>query len=115
MKKLFLIFTIAILLASCGTAKKAHVLNYSTPLSSNERVEVVGMGKPVPPGSNFIGSLSIGDTGFTAKCSYQQVMQDAIEVARGMGGNIIQITEHKEPDAMCSCHRIKADVYLISR
>lgn len=32
-----------------------------------------------------------------------------------MGGNVLQITQHKEPNLICDCHRIKADVYYVSK
>lgn len=117
MKKvfLFLFLFISLVLISCGTSKTTSVLNYSTPLPAGTPVEVFGIGQKLPNDVKFIGSISIGDSGFTTKCSYQEVINDAINLARGMGGNVIQITEHKEPNILCDCHRIKADVYYIPK
>lgn len=114
MKKIiFLLFTLV--LSACSTSKQTNVLNYSTPLPAGTPVEVIGLGQKLPNNVKFIGSISVGDSGFTTKCSYQDVINDAINLARGMGGNIIQITEHKEPNILCDCHRIKADVYYITK
>ena len=115
MKKVFLFLFISLVLISCGTSKTTSVLNYSTPLPAGTPVEVFGIGQKLPNDVKFIGSISIGDSGFTTKCSYQEVINDAINFARGMGGNVIQITEHKEPNILCDCHRIKADVYYIPK
>lgn len=114
MKKIiFLLFTLV--LSACSTSKQTNVLNYSTPLPTETPVEIIGLGQTVQKGAKFLGSISVGDSGFTSQCSYQEVIRDAMNLARGMGGNIVQITEHKEPDLWSTCHRIKADVYYITK
>lgn len=114
MKKIiFLLFTLV--LSACSTSKQTSVLNYATPLPAGTHVEIIGLGQQVPDGAKLLGSISVGDSGFTTQCSYQEVVRDAINMARNMGGNVLQITEHKEPDIWTSCHRIKADVYYIEK
>lgn len=117
MKKLILLFVLLFPLFSCHTKKNINVINYSTPLSSNENVEVIGIGQNVMDGAKLLGSASVGESGFTPtqKCTYSVVLNEIINIARSMGGNLIQITEHKEPDGHSTCHRIKADVYLIKK
>lgn len=115
MKKNIFILLLGIVFISCSTSKRTNVLNYATPLPIGTPVEVIGLGQKLPNNVKFIGSISIGDSGFTTKCSYQEVINDAINLARGMGGNIVQITEHKEPDLWSTCHRIKADIYYITK
>ena len=110
---IFLLFTLV--LAACSTSKHTSVINYATPLPAGTHVEVIGIGQQVPDGAKLLGSISVGDSGFTTQCSYQEVIRDAINMARDMGGNVLQITEHKEPDIWSSCHRIKADVYHVSK
>lgn len=112
-KTIFLLFVLV--LAACSTSKHTSVLNYSTPLPAGTPVEVIGLGQQVPNGAKLLGSISVGDAGFTTQCSYQEVIRDAINMSRNMGGNVLQITEHKEPDIWSSCHRIKADVYYVSK
>ena len=115
MKKVFLFLFISLVLISCGTSKTTSVLNYSTPLPAGTPVEVIGIGQKLPNDVKFIGSISVGDSGFTSNCSYQEVINDAMSLARGMGGNIVQITSHKEPDIWSTCHRFKADVYYMTK
>lgn len=114
MKKIIFLLT-GLLLAACSTSKQTSVINYATPLPVNTTVEIRGIGQNIPDGAKLLGSISVGDSGFTTQCSYQEVIRDAINMARDMGGNVLQITEHKEPDIWSSCHRIKADVYYVSK
>jgi len=114
MKKTIIILS-AIVAVSCGTSKKVSVINYSTPLATTEQVNIYGASQQLPNGLKFIGSLSIGDAGFTTNCSYSDVVTDAQNQARAMGGNCLVITKHTEPNIWSTCHRIKADVYLIKK
>ena len=118
--KTIFLFTLATLsITACkslrNTSKQISIINYSTPLNRETTVQVIGIGQQVPYNVKLLGSVKIGEAGFTktSNCTYQKVLNDAIEQARTMGGNLIQIIEHKEPDFRSSCHRIKADVYLI--
>jgi hypothetical protein len=103
---------ISVLIVSCGTMKTVSIINYSTPIDTKQAVEVMGIGQQIPSNYKLLGSIKIGDGGFTTKCSYAEVITDAQIQARAMGGNVLVITKHKEPDAWSSCHRINADVYL---
>lgn len=109
----YLTFLFIICLVSCSTKKTIGIANFATPLSSDAPVEVLGLGQKLPENVKLIGQIKIGDSGFTTNCGYDKVLKDAISQARSLGGNILQITEHKEPSILgSSCHRIKADVYL---
>lgn len=94
----------------CGTQKRTNILKYRTPYSGE--VTVVGVGVLNLTNSEFLGTVSVGETGFTStkKCTYQAVINDAILLARSMGGNVICITKHIEP-GWSSCHQIQCDVY----
>jgi len=111
MKKL--LFAFALFLASCSASKKVSVLSVSTPLSSDAPVEVIGQGQKVPDGAKLLGQIKIGESGMTGawNCTYEKVIQEAQKQARTLGGNILQIIEHKEPSLLTSCHRLKCDVY----
>lgn len=116
MKQLLLALSILAMAAGCttNTSKKASVFYPSTPLPAETPVEVIGLGQKAPEGATLIGSLKIGDGWTRTKfCTYDRVIADAQVQARGMGGNLIQITEHRDPDMWSTCHRIKADVYLV--
>lgn len=115
MKKLIIyisVFLIVITFISCGTAKKVSVISYSTPIESSQPIEVYGSGQKLPEGIKLLGTIQIDDSGFSTKCSYAEVIADAQNQARAMGGNIIYISKHKVPDFWSTCHRITAEVYL---
>lgn len=114
MKSIYSLFTILFLL-SCGpTTKKVSILSTATPLPPDAEVKVIGTGEKVPEGAKLLGNLKIGDGNTLAKnCTYVKVVADAQEQARGIGGNLIQITKHKEPDLGSTCHRLWCDVYFV--
>lgn len=114
MKKL-LLFAITFLMISCGTSKKVSVLNYSTPISKDVPVEIFGTGQQIPSDCQLLGTIKIGDSGLSTKCSYAEVIADAQSQARAMGGNLIYISKHSEPDFWSTCHRITAEVYKKSK
>ncbi|MFK8057677.1 MAG: hypothetical protein AB8F78_16240 [Saprospiraceae bacterium] len=60
------------------------------------------------------GQISIGDNGLSLQCDYSTIKKLAKVEALKMGGNCIVITEHTLPNQRSTCHRIKADVLLIS-
>ena len=115
MNKLNMISAICVLflICGCGTSQKATVINESPPLSGQTKVEVYAERHIVPEGSKLIGKIKIGDTGFSVNCNYDDVIRAAKEKARAMGGNYLQITKHKTPDLLSTCHRIEANVYLV--
>ncbi|MGB6036812.1 MAG: hypothetical protein WBG42_11135 [Cryomorphaceae bacterium] len=77
----------------------------------DQEVAVLTMSDRIPDGFIHLGSVHVGESGFTMKCNYDYVMQLINEETRKMGGSLIRITEHKRPDLWSSCHRITADVY----
>ncbi|MDR3327087.1 MAG: DUF4156 domain-containing protein [Prevotellaceae bacterium] len=105
------IITLLLMMQSCGTVKRVSVLNYSTPLSADTEVEIYSSTQQIPSNLLFLGTVSIGDGGFTTKCSYSEVINDLKQQSLAVGGNVLVITMHKEPSFASTCHRIKADVY----
>lgn len=112
--KPFIPVFIALLLSSCGgTTKKVSVLTVATPLPAGTKVEVIGAGQAVPSAAKLLGAVKIGDDMTATKnCTYDKVVADAQEQARMMGGNLLQIKKHTEPNAWSTCHRIECDVYF---
>lgn len=110
MKKKILLFLIAA--TSCGPAKETTILSVSTPLPESENVEIIGTTQQVPSSAKLLGHLKIGDSGMSAKCSYDIVISEAQKQARGMGGNLFKITKHRPPNIWSTCHRLEGEVYL---
>jgi hypothetical protein len=62
---------------------------------------------------DIIGEITMKDGSLALMCDYDLVVQEAIDQAKIMGGNILRIYEHKKPDFMSTCHRIKAKVLRV--
>lgn len=112
MKKL--VFALIVIVSSCSTSKKVSVLQTHTPFDEKTTVTVISASQKVPDNAKLVGSIKIGDSGFTTKCTYADVVNDATKQARAMGANLIQIIKHKEPNPLTStCHRIECEVYRV--
>lgn len=81
-------------------------------LDYQKEVQVIGV-NDLAPGGELLGTVKVGDTGFTTKCSYEIVIGKAKEEARKVGGNLLKITKHQAPNFGSSCHRIEAAVYKV--
>lgn len=115
MKYIALFISILLILTSCDTKKMTNVLTYRSPYGGN--VEIKGIGEAVPSESTFLGTIFVGEKGMTRKknCTWQAVLADAVHLAKSMGGNMIVITEHREPNVWIStCHQISANVYYVN-
>ncbi|WP_264564571.1 DUF2846 domain-containing protein [Flavobacterium sp. N3904] len=112
MKKL-IFFSSLILLVSCGTSISTKLANKNyQKLNDENQIIVLEKTDILPDHSEFIGDVKIGDSGFTTDCGYNKVITDVTTAARNAGGNIVQITEIKEPSFFGStCYRVKAKVY----
>jgi len=113
MNKLIVTFAILLLVVAC-TPKVATTITQKYPSTDyKENVTVIGLNEAIPDSSCFIGEIRISDTGFTTKCSYEYVLDKAIEEARKAGGNAIKIIKHSIPSLWSSCHQITAQILQI--
>lgn len=110
MKKLILIAACAILV-SCGASKTVSVNRYYPPTEG--RIEMFQVGQSLPQNINRIGSIVIGDTGFTldSECTYEACMNLIETEARKVGAEIIHIVHIKTPDEHSTCYNVTADLY----
>ena len=107
---LFAVIVFCTALISCGP--KITTSLSGTPmksLSKDEEIFILAVSDLTPDSCKLIGKVKIGDTGFTTNCSYESVTHKAAEEARKAGGNIVKLTEVKEP-GMSTCYQIKADI-----
>jgi len=112
-KHLFILGIFLFVTACSPKVSKTITKNYA-PLDYTEEVLVLDLQAPIPNGAENLGSVKIGDTGFSTKCDWNTVIEEAKMEARKVGGNAIKITEHKPPTALgSSCHRITVDVLHI--
>lgn len=113
---LFLITAIW-LLQACGPSVKTKASTTQNLSSLDYRQEVyVYTSDEAIPGNivKDIGSVKVGDGGFSSNCDYETVIAAAKEEARKNGGNVVYIEEHKTPDFWSTCHRIKAKILLVN-
>lgn len=104
-----------VVLTSCGPAVSTQVTVNKPPLRYDEPIEVFETYEEAPETATVLGHSSIGDTGFSTNCNYDTILKKAVEEARKIGGNAIKITEHKTPDILSSCHRIKFNILYIEK
>ena len=100
MNKISWILLAGVLLGySCSQRVRIHIsqpVAQSGPIAASS-VQVLSLNDSVPNEAVWIGSLKVGDNGFSKA-----------------GGNLIKITNHKTPSTFGSnCHRIEADIYRI--
>jgi len=109
----FLIIGSVLFLTSCAAKLTSSMQRSYAPLDSREEVKVFGINEQAPPNAEKLGTLKVGDSGFSVNCSYAVVLDKATTETRRVGGNILKLTEHKRPDIWSTCHRIKADVLRV--
>ena len=105
---------ITIVLSSCSPKITTTIIRTYPPLDMRQEVTVIGISEPVPGSYEELGSIRIGDTGFSVNCTYGEVVEEARLTARKVGGNAIKITEDIPPTILgSSCHRIAARILRI--
>ena len=110
---IFLIIGSALFLTSCSAKLTSSIQRAYAPLDYTEEVRVFALGEETPPNAEKLGTIKVGDSGFSFNCSYAVVVEKAKTESRKVGGNAIKITKHKRPDIWSSCHRITAEVLRV--
>jgi hypothetical protein len=101
---------IILFLTSCSPKLTSTMLKSYPPLNYQKEVRVFTINEPVPSSAERLGTIKIGDSGFSINCNYAKVIEIAKDEARKVGGNVIKITQHRVPDLVSTCHRITADI-----
>lgn len=113
MNKTHLFLLGALLLIGCSpsvTVKEYKTGAYPA-LSATAPVDVLNVSDNVPSPWIRLGEGDFGDTGFTMGCDLEKMTGLARRSARAMGADALKIIEHKTPDLLSSCHRIKVVYY----
>lgn len=103
----------ALLLTSCAAKLTSSMQKTYAPLDYKQYVRVFEIEEQTPPNAEKLGTIKVGDSGFSSNCDYAVVIEKAKTEARKVGGNALKITEHSLPDFWSSCHRITADVLKV--
>lgn len=114
MKKINLLFA-GILLVGCSPKVGTNFTNPYPMLGPDDEVLVLEERQPAPQNADKIGSIRVGDTGFTTRDNgtYDKVLGIIESYSREVGGNVIKITNHQVPDFVSTIHRVNADLYHI--
>jgi len=110
----FMIIGSILILTSCSAKLTSSIQKTYAPLDYKEEVIVFGIGEEIPSDAEKLGTIKVGDSGFSVNCNYATVLEKAKTESRKVGGNVLKITKHKRPDLWSSCHRITADVYKVN-
>ena len=112
-RSLFAIILGLMLLCGCSPKVTSSLSTARAPLGPETEVTVLDQFSPEPSGLAFLGTVKVGDTGFTAtkNGSYEAVLDLAKAQALQAGGNVLRITKHLHPDGRSTIHRIEADVF----
>ncbi|MXV37978.1 hypothetical protein GO491_04700 [Flavobacteriaceae bacterium Ap0902] len=106
------VLILSLSLVSCGTSLKTNLTNnYEREKLTNDEVFIIYDETELPKESKEIGSIKIGDSGFSTKCSKEEVLNDAINTAKTNNSNIIFIDELKEPNFHSSCYRLEGRIF----
>lgn len=110
MKGLNLISAIllTIILFGCASIVSTTHTTYFPPTPTSEPVTVYGLNDAIPANVKNIGTIKIGDSGFSVDCGWNQVIEKAKNECRKIGGNGIKLISVYEPDIISSCYRITA-------
>ena len=102
-----------LLLNSCAAKLTSSMQKTYAPLDYKQEVRVFEIEEQTPPDAEKLGTIKVGDSGFSTDCDYTVVIDKAKTEARKVGGNALKITKHSLPDIWSSCHRITADVLKV--
>ena len=115
-KTSLLLFGFILLLNSCSPKISTTINKNYTAIDFREEVIVFGIKDPIPANSEELGTVNIGDSGFSTNCGWDVVIDKARIEARKVGGNAIKITEHTPPSTFGStCDRISAKILKIEK
>lgn len=111
---LFIGGLLLLLTSSCSPKVSTSISKHYAALDYREEVTVFMPVDDFPADAEVVGTVKIGDSGFSTDCGLDVAIEKAKEEARKAGGNAIKITRHQPPSFWTSsCHRIKADILKI--
>jgi hypothetical protein len=105
---------VSLFLGACSPRITTQINKNYSPLDYKEDIVVFKLEDPIPDQSEELGTVRIGDTGFSTKCGYEVVIDAAKLEARKAGGNALKITEHTLPNFVSSCHQITATILKVT-
>ncbi len=112
--KFIVLFLFSSLLFSACTPKIiTKISNSHPPLANNAYVVVLQKEDSFVNNGIELGTIKIGEKGFTKNCSYNEMIFLLKQLARDKGANLIKIIEQKNPDNWSTCVRLTANIYNV--
>jgi len=103
-----------VIISSCSPKISTSISKSYAAMDYREDILVFGLEDAVPEGAEQLGTVKVGDTGFSTDCNFEVAIEKAKLEARKVGGNAIKIIKHDTPSAFgSSCHRITANILKI--
>ncbi|MDR1172677.1 MAG: DUF2846 domain-containing protein [Bacteroidales bacterium] len=113
---MFFLLGILLMLNACSPKISTSINRSYAVLDYREDVMVFGVEEVEPDDAERLGTVKVGDTGFSTDCGLDVVIDKAKMEARKIGGNAIKITKHIPPSMWgSSCHRITANILKVDR
>jgi opacity protein-like surface antigen len=102
---------VPLLLSSCAAAVSTRVEKAYPATDYHTEVKVFDTGDSIQSSAERIGTIKIGDSGFSGFVYLDEVIEKAKTEARKIGGDALLITTQKPPSLWgSSVHRITADI-----
>ncbi|MFD1631562.1 hypothetical protein [Pseudopedobacter beijingensis] len=98
---------------SCSPKVSTNSVTKYEALSYDEQVFILNVNEEAPHEAEILGTIKIGDSGFTTKCDYDLVMEQAKLEARKIGGNVVKLTKFQPPSMSSTCYRISANILRV--
>ena len=116
MKRVFFIVAAGAILFTMSGCTNPEVITdqlLTYPARSADSVTVVEPGMPAPKGAITLGRVAVVDRGTSVHCKYDQVLALAKKETARIGGNVLQIVEHRRPSLWNgTCHQIMGNMLL---
>lgn len=110
MKQIFY-SVILFILFSCNAVIHESINKTYNPLPIDSKIAILDTNHLIPEGAELLGSMKLGDSGFSTDCDFYSNLSKARKRAREIGANIVKVTETKSPDLISSCYRLKIKFY----
>jgi hypothetical protein len=110
-----ILFVSIVSLNSCTPKISSNIQTRYNPLPENQEILVIPTKKNKPNDVELLGTGSIDAYEYMIECAYDDIINQAKEKARGIGGNCINITWHLAPsNSTNTCHQIKFEILRLN-
>lgn len=113
MSKTIFLLLFSALLFSCSPKIGTTIISKQNALSENDYVLVIDESDFFINDGINIGTIKSIDKGFSANCTYDEIIENFKKICKQNGANILNVIEHKLPDQWSSCHRVEAIIYRV--